>query len=461
MDAMDLSLDEQAIGFVSDLLTTVRAVEPNISPTPSTEPDDSETTHHYLADFERKRHLITDERSSSCPVFYIVVDTNVLLTHLHILEAIVQVPLNVELEPVLVIPWVVVRELDYLKNNHQSTEIVGGVEMTIASLSRRATRWIQHYLALHAPGLKGQPVQETTIAVPGIPAHRMNDDSILHCALTYHLGLMTSYYGLAVDHDPLRPFKVLVLSNDRSLSVKCLMNGCMAEPASALDGDLDHTLSAFHNANWPEFLGVPLQATAPPHATQHEEAAMTEERLEYTQATLAEQPIIEDRGTLSLLEPQLDYAPRLDTQSDREEAQEVGSDGNPLLRLGAASVTTNPVTHHQPVRPRNRLRRSFVDHQGTHPNGSQHSLEYHQHQQQPQQQNHQYVQHPHRSRRRLQRGESQTAPPHKDELLGASSSVPRRKQFCNCSLLPDLHFQHSSDTDVILFDGTPWHPSNP
>lgn len=65
----------------------------------------------------------------------------------------------------IVLPWQVLQELDYLKNN----------DNFIGYRARQAARWLLNKLSGNHPRLKGQPMTKTNLMGP--------DDAILNCAI--------------------------------------------------------------------------------------------------------------------------------------------------------------------------------------------------------------------------------------------------------------------------------------
>ncbi|KJE89730.1 hypothetical protein CAOG_01161 [Capsaspora owczarzaki ATCC 30864] len=124
---------------------------------------------------------------------------------------------------VVVLPWTVVQELDRLKKGNVSTE------------AQRANEFLLRMLQAKHPFLKGQPLKESSKGFnePGI---ENNDDRILDCCLRYRQSKV-----------PMP--RVILLTNDKNLGVKALVNNieCFSvadfpqqlEPMSALHGEFD------------------------------------------------------------------------------------------------------------------------------------------------------------------------------------------------------------------------------
>lgn len=77
-----------------------------------------------------------------------VLDTNVLLANLSRLSALLHDPPQdqVPLDVVLLVPFVVVEELDHLKDSDRVCTLPDGQRIQVAALARRAARYI--YLVL-------------------------------------------------------------------------------------------------------------------------------------------------------------------------------------------------------------------------------------------------------------------------------------------------------------------------
>ncbi|GAA5909196.1 hypothetical protein JCM8208_003407 [Rhodotorula glutinis] len=130
--------------------------------------------------------------SSGGPV--VVVDTNILIGHLPLLRDLVDLASSSSLpepdRPTLLIPHVVVAELDGLKNSSRLAEPTRGAsgaraQSSIAVLARAATNWLLEALA---PGtgsavVRGQRKGETLFGRGGPPRGENNDSLVLDAAL--------------------------------------------------------------------------------------------------------------------------------------------------------------------------------------------------------------------------------------------------------------------------------------
>lgn len=53
---------------------------------------------------------------------YIVVDTNIFLSHLSLVRELMELKLNGVVEPIILIPWFVIQELDYIKDGRSGVK---------------------------------------------------------------------------------------------------------------------------------------------------------------------------------------------------------------------------------------------------------------------------------------------------------------------------------------------------
>lgn len=101
-----------------------------------------------------------------------VVDTNYWLAHLGMVEGLVK--RFDKSRAILVIPWVVLQELDGLKQTGK--KYMGETQsVSVAAQAQRAITFINKHLG-HAQGLHGQRIDEM------IDASQINDDGLLDCA---------------------------------------------------------------------------------------------------------------------------------------------------------------------------------------------------------------------------------------------------------------------------------------
>eukprot|EP00045_Choanoeca_perplexa_P014971 m.180405 g.180405 ORF g.180405 m.180405 type:complete len:331 (+) comp16854_c1_seq7:50-1042(+) len=160
------------------------------------------------------------------PLVFIVLDTNVLLSRLVLIQQLHASATQGQFQVVLFLPYVVITELDYLKESTRSCTMPDGRRVTIESRARAAVRWIQDQLTTNSPFILAQPLVHARMAIPMIQPKK-NDDHVLHACMLLHLGLVVHEYHI----DPTQAgwlYRVMLLSGDRALCVKALANGISA-----------------------------------------------------------------------------------------------------------------------------------------------------------------------------------------------------------------------------------------
>lgn len=154
----------------------------------------------------------------------IVLDTNVLLSHLEFVKKIRSHGLSGLGFPTLLIPWVVLQELDYLKSGKLSSKV--------EDKARPAVHYIYSCLKNQEPRLMGQSMQQASQAACG-PGAVNNDDRVLECCLQYQA---------------LYPEGALVLcTNDKNLCSKALLSGVKALSKADLVKEVEGTRSTILN----------------------------------------------------------------------------------------------------------------------------------------------------------------------------------------------------------------------
>jgi len=170
-----------------------------------------------------KPQVVTESEAAEFPEYtdplYIVVDTNILLGHLKFVAELKDYPIPGVGAPILLIPWMVLQELDSLKDavNRRHTQVNDdGVEEKsekLNILARQAIKFISNCLKVDHPRVKGESVIEAGTPITGF-TEESNDDSIIHCCL----GLKSR---AAHSH-------IVMLSNDRNLCNKAIITGVKA-----------------------------------------------------------------------------------------------------------------------------------------------------------------------------------------------------------------------------------------
>ena len=159
--------------------------------------------HRPRIDFSRQEAhgsgVSTSGIALARPTIVIVVDTNVLLSHLEYLHALAIADF-VDFAVLIIIPWVVIAELDALKtadHRHDEsapTSIAG--PKTVGFVARRASRWIFDCLSSGTLTVGGESIAQMRISVPGF-APKLNDDFVLHCCLVAQKLYVGEFPGLA------------------------------------------------------------------------------------------------------------------------------------------------------------------------------------------------------------------------------------------------------------------------
>jgi rRNA-processing protein FCF1 len=138
---------------------------------------------------------------------YIILDTNVLLSHLKFLIELKDHSLKDVGKPVLVIPWIVIQELDVLKSSSDG----------LGKQARIAGQFIHDSLTSHHPRVRGQTIEEVNTEVNNLSISN-NDDRILHCCLVYQ-------YKTKLQAEP---GIVILFSNDTMLCAKAKINAIVS-----------------------------------------------------------------------------------------------------------------------------------------------------------------------------------------------------------------------------------------
>ncbi|XP_030061575.1 transcriptional protein SWT1 [Microcaecilia unicolor] len=135
----------------------------------------------------------------------IVLDTNILLSHLQFIEKLKTGGIPGIGTFVLIIPWVVLQELDYMKHGklleHMKNKAIPAVHFIYNSLKKQDSR------------LWGQSMQLASEKIYGL-SNTNNDDRVLQCCLQYQ---------------KLYPHTVIILcTDDKNLCSKALISGVKA-----------------------------------------------------------------------------------------------------------------------------------------------------------------------------------------------------------------------------------------
>ncbi|KAI5787609.1 PIN domain-containing protein [Peziza echinospora] len=166
-------------------------------------------THGEIQSEAVVKPLVTHPRISDLS-FIMVVDTSFILSHLHLIEAMVG--LHETYRSVIVIPWATIQELDGLRKSSRRITITSSVglggskyakgaekSVEVAMLARQAVNWQYKMFQSMNKGVWGQKKEES------IETHRVGDDAILDCCRFF-----SEKKGLTT----------VLLSDDRNLCVK-------------------------------------------------------------------------------------------------------------------------------------------------------------------------------------------------------------------------------------------------
>ncbi|KAJ8384511.1 hypothetical protein AAFF_G00204260 [Aldrovandia affinis] len=135
----------------------------------------------------------------------IILDTNILLSHLDFVKKMRSHGLGALGFPNILIPWVVMQELDALKD--------GKLSSSVKHKAKPAVHYIYNTLKKQEPRLWGQSMQQAARRIYGLNAEN-NDDRVLQCCLQYQ---------------SLHPGVALILcTNDKNLCSKALLSGVKA-----------------------------------------------------------------------------------------------------------------------------------------------------------------------------------------------------------------------------------------
>ncbi|XP_010870792.2 transcriptional protein SWT1 [Esox lucius] len=161
----------------------------------------------------------------------IVMDTNILLSHLDFVKIMRSRGLGALGLPTVLVPWVVLQELDSLKNGKR-------LSSSVAQLATPAVHYIYTCLKTQKPRLWGQSMQQASQSSYGLNAEN-NDDRVLQCCLQYQ---------------SLYPERAVILcTNDKNLCSKAILSGVKALSKTDLVDEVDrlkttggHNLTPLH-----------------------------------------------------------------------------------------------------------------------------------------------------------------------------------------------------------------------
>uniref|UniRef100_A0A1Q3F282 Putative transcriptional protein swt1 n=1 Tax=Culex tarsalis TaxID=7177 RepID=A0A1Q3F282_CULTA len=138
--------------------------------------------------------------------FFVVVDTNIFLSHLKALEQLLTAGIPTVGQPILIIPYIVLQELDRIKHREAGRPL--------SQAACRSIRFLNELLKRRDPRVKGQSTLEA--AAPIIPIENP-DDHVINCCCQ-QAGQLRGQ----------SPAELLLLSNDVNLRNKALVSGLTA-----------------------------------------------------------------------------------------------------------------------------------------------------------------------------------------------------------------------------------------
>ncbi|XP_065811647.1 transcriptional protein SWT1 isoform X1 [Labrus bergylta] len=155
---------------------------------------------------------------------FLVLDTNILISHLDYVKKIRSHGLEALGFPVVLIPWVVLQELDSLKRGN-------GLSGSVAHRATPAISYICNSLKSREPGLWGQSMQQAAASSNDLNAEN-NDDRVLQCCLQYQ----TLYPECAL----------ILCTNDKNLCSKAILSGVKALSKTDLEQEVVRTRHGFN-----------------------------------------------------------------------------------------------------------------------------------------------------------------------------------------------------------------------
>lgn len=162
----------------------------------------------YLLNCDASQPMQTDEASLN-PDLFIVVDTNIFLNHLKYIKRITELVFTDYGYPLIIIPWVVIQELDSLKNNRNAKNVL--------YKATEAVHFVFRKLKSGHPRIRGQTAAEASFCENNLNAE-CNDDKILQCCIQ-----LSQKFGKE---------RVILFTEDKNLSNKAFINNIEANNCS-------------------------------------------------------------------------------------------------------------------------------------------------------------------------------------------------------------------------------------
>nr|XP_057929170.1 transcriptional protein SWT1 isoform X2 [Doryrhamphus excisus] len=174
----------------------------------------------------------------------LVLDTNILLSHLDYVKKMRYHSFGALGLPIVLIPWVVLQELDSLKKGK-------GLTGSVAHLACPAISYIYNSLKSKERHLWGQSMQQAAESNSSMMAEN-NDDKVLQCCLQYQ----TLYPGSAL----------ILCTNDKNLCSKAVLSGVKALSKTDLEAEVErsrHDLNHLPSTVLQEAPQIDLRVSSP------------------------------------------------------------------------------------------------------------------------------------------------------------------------------------------------------
>lgn len=156
-----------------------------------------------------------DGASASNQAVAIVIDTNFFISHLGLLRDLLEVLRSPSNKMFLLVPYVVIKELDGLKNRKETRAVSGDalsrvMNVSISDCARQSILFLYNTFNQKHPFCRGQKI---TDILPGVNTESLNnDDLILECCRFYQ-------------NDAKKSTIAVLLSNDKNLCIKATIHG--------------------------------------------------------------------------------------------------------------------------------------------------------------------------------------------------------------------------------------------
>ncbi|XP_058445290.1 transcriptional protein SWT1 [Malaya genurostris] len=195
---------------------------------------------HYPNQNVLQFHIPLFDRLSYQKYFFMVLDTNIFLSHLKGLERMLETEFPHIGQPILLIPYIVLQELDRIKHRTQ--------DRSLSQAASQSIRFLNERLRKLDPRVKGQSSLEAANRLIEV---ENPDDNIVNCCLQVRQAIL----GL--------PTELMLLSNDINLRNKMLVNGVQAFSFAQLTAETDRIRFAADDAA----SAIDTQSLDPPYPT--------------------------------------------------------------------------------------------------------------------------------------------------------------------------------------------------